>query len=311
MSSPTEYAFDDDLYQSSEPRGTKSDQDALQPTSKGLAVGSTPYLAEGRNEEKELAGFRIQRIMRWVGYGLFILYWVDVGYILYPPEFTNIVWEYQAMGDLVRLVPTLAISLILIFYGETADRKKIERVLLLLLSWATVLIAVFHLLMVPLTLVNAARISTQNNEQISTQVNQQKRQLEATQEQLEQATPEDLATLIPVPDEQGNLPNAPTTPEEAKTQVITRIGAARQAADTQAQNARENLRDNLLKNTAKIVIEAAIGAGILIYTWALTKWARHRKSYGRNAETLAIANQGKRLRKNSKAGKQSRKRRSV
>ena len=103
----------------------QGNQVILQPTSKSFSTISVEKSKENdADKETDLAGFRIRRIMRWVGYGLFILYCVDVGYILYPPEFTNIVWEYQAMGDLVRLVPTLAISFILIFYGETADRKK-------------------------------------------------------------------------------------------------------------------------------------------------------------------------------------------
>ncbi len=247
----------------------------------------------------DLAGFRIRRMMRWVGYGLFILYWVDVAYVLYPPEFTNIVWEYQAMGDLVRLVPTLLLSLILIFYGETADRRKLERRVLQILSWFVLVMAVLYLFMVPLTAVNTARISKQNNEQISTQVNQQKLQLEATQEQLEQASSAQLETLVPVPDEAGALPDAPTTPEEAKEQILTRLGDARRAADDQATEARENLRENLVKNTFKIIVEASIGAFALVYIWALTRWARQLKSYGRNTEALKAAKQGKRSKKKS------------
>lgn len=252
----------------------------------------------------DIGGFRIRRIMRWVGYGLFLLYWVDVAYILYPPDFTNIVWEYQAMGDLVRLVPTLLLSLILIFYGETEDRRKIERPVLKILSWSILLIALFHLLMVPLTLVNASRISNQNNQEISTQVNQQKKQLEATRQQLEQASSEQLESLIPVPDERGALPNAPETPEEAKAQVITRLGEARRSAEDQAASARKNLKENLLKNTAKILLEAGIGAFVLTYIWALTKWARQLKSYGRNNQEIQAATDGKRRRKVKETGSQ-------
>lgn len=255
-----------------------------------------------QNASVDLAGFRIRRIMRWVGYGLFILYWVDVAYILYPPEFTNIVWEYQTMGDMVRLVPTLLLSLVLIFYGETADRRKIERRVLQVLSWFILMIAVIYFLMVPLTAVNTARISKQNNEQISTQVNQQKLQLEATQEQLEQSSSAQLETLVPVPDEAGDLPDAPTTPEEAREQILKRLGDARRAADDQAAQARENLRDNLVKNTFKIIVEAAVGAFALVYIWALTKWARKLKFYGRNTEAINVAQQDERKQKSSKTG---------
>ena len=131
MNSSTENMFEDTSHQSAASSPQSSDDypfcpeskdvhnidNLFQPISTDSAFSSSPYVENNRDEGKDLAGFRIRRIMRWVGYGLFILYWVDVGYILYPTEFTNIVWEYQAMGDLVRLVPTLAISFILIFYG--------------------------------------------------------------------------------------------------------------------------------------------------------------------------------------------------
>ena len=300
-----------------------SESIASNPNQTGISVagGGKNSSHENPSSAEPIAGtdigsFRIRRIMRWVGYGLFLLYWVDVAYILYPPEFTNIIWEYQIMGDLVRLVPTLLLSLILIFYGETADRRKIERRVLQLLSWFVLVIAVLYFFMVPLTAVNTARISKQNNEQISTQVNQQKLQLEATQEQLEQASAAQLESLVPVPDEAGDLPDAPTSPEEAKEQILTRIGDARRAADSQAAQARENLKDNLIKNTFKIIAEAAIGSFALVYIWALTKWARKLKSYGRNTEAMDAAKQGKRSRKSSNTGlllpgKGRKKRRSV
>lgn len=246
------------------------------PASNGSsASNSSPAL------NPDLVGSKTRRILRWVGYGLLSLYLVDIIYILFPPEFTNIVWEYQTMGNVAQLVPALLLAILLIFYGETADRARIERQVLRVISWATILFAVFYFLMIPLTGINSLRINRDNNSQISTQVNQQKLQLEATEEQLDQATEEQLASLVPVPDEAGNLPNAPTTPQEAKEQILTRVGEARRAADDQARQARENLKQNLIKNSLKIAAEALVASFALVYIWRLTAWARRLESYGR------------------------------
>ncbi len=253
-----------------------------------------------------IGGVKTQRMLRWLGYGLFILYVVDVGYVLFPPEFTNMVWEYQTMGSLAQIVPALLISVLLIFFGETVNRDRIERQTLRVLSWITLVFAVLYFLMIPLTAVNALRINRENNSQISTQVNQQKLQLEATQEQLEQATQEQLASLIPVPDEAGSLPDAPNTPEEARDQILTRVGEARRAADDQAKEAKANLKANLIKNSVKIAAEALVAACALVYVWHLTAWARRLESYGRRTQTAAAGpaqsgpdgpNQGKRRRR--------------
>jgi hypothetical protein len=92
-------------------------------------------------------------------------------------------------------------------------------------------------------------------------------------------------------------------------------GDARRAADDQAAEARENLRKNLVKNTFKIIVEAAIGSFALVYIWALTRWARQLKSYGRNTEAYNAAKQGKRSRKSAITGLalpgKGRKRRSI
>jgi hypothetical protein len=247
-----------------------------------LTPGIEPLHRQGSDaEDINQYGVRSRRILRWVGYGLLTLYLVDILYVLWPPDFTNVVWEYQTMGDLARLVPALLLSLVFIFYGETTERRQFERQILRLISWAALLFAALYFLMVPLTAINSIRINRENNAQISSQVSQQKQQLAATEAQLEQATPEQLESLVPTPDAAGNLPNAPTTPEEAKEQVLTRVGEAKRAAETQASEARANLKENLIKNSIKITAEAFVAGFALIYIWALTPWARQLESYGR------------------------------
>jgi len=216
---------------------------------------------------------------RRIGYSLLALCLVDLIYVLFPPEFTNPVWEYQTVGDLIKLVPVPLLAMMLLFYGETALRSKLERLALRILSWTTLGVGVLLLLMIPLVVSDAARINRFNNTQITTQVTQQTIQLDATKKQLEQATQGQLASLVPQPDKAGNLPDMPKTPAQAKTQILINIDRAKTQAQTQADEARGNVRRNLLKNTIKLTVESFISGFTFVYIWIRTDWARRAESY--------------------------------
>jgi hypothetical protein len=231
--------------------------------------------------------FQTVLILRTVGYGLLLLSSIDLIYVIVPPDLTNPVWEYQTVGDLVKLIPVPLLAFMLVFQGDTIARSRLERHALRLISWVMLIIGIFLLLLIPLTIADALRINQFNNDQISIQVNQQQQQLEATKSQLQRATPDQLQNLVPVPDRNGKLPDAPKSPEEAKTQILKNIARAKDQANTQAIAARANLRRNLLKNTFKLAIESLIGGVIFIYIWSITAWARNFASYTQEASVVS------------------------
>jgi hypothetical protein len=234
---------------------------------------SVQVLPSGLNPIKTL------RILRSIGYGLLLLASIDLLYIIFPPEFTKPIWEYQTVGDLVRLIPVPMLAFMFVFYGETVGRKKIERPILKLLSWSTLVFGVLCILLIPLTVVNTLRIGQYNNEQINTQITQQKQQLTNTKSQLEKASDDQLQQLIQVPSADPNpLQNLPKTTTEAKNKVLSNIEVAQKKADEQAFAARKNVEQNLMKNSIKIVLEALVGGFLFLYSWYVTDWARRRYS---------------------------------
>lgn len=217
------------------------------------------------------------RLARVVGYGLLLLSFVDFLYVLIPADFMDPVWEYQFAGDLVKLVPVPLLALVLVFWGDNVERQDMEWPILRLLSWLTLIFSVTLFLLIPLTVANTLRIHQFNNEQISTQVNQQRQQIEATRTQLEQATPQQLQSLIPTPDERGQLPNAPTSPEDARTQILDNLNQAKEQAAAQADQARANVKQNLIKNSLKLIAESFLGSVLFLYAWLVSRWARRGK----------------------------------
>jgi len=257
--------------------------DHRDPTSPSPPLPSPPPLTS-------LPFGQLVRLARVAGYGLLLMSFVDFLYVLIPPDLMDPVWEYQFTGDLVKLIPVPLLALVLVFWGEASDRQKAERSLLQFLSWLTLLFSVVLFLLIPLTLANTIRIHRYNNEQINTQVTQQQQQIDATRSQLERATPEQLQQLVPVPDENGQLPQAPDSPEQAKAQILDGLTKSREQATSQAQQARANVRQNLIKNTLKLTIESLIGSLLFFYTWLVTRWARHPKSYIQSEAAMPTAN---------------------
>lgn len=214
------------------------------------------------------------RLARVAGYGLLLISFVDFLYVLIPADFMDPVWEYQFAGDLVKLVPVPLLALILVFGGDAVERQEVEWPILKVLSWLTLFFSVTLFLLVPLTAANTLRLHRFNNEQISTQVNQQRQQIEATRTQLEQATPQQLQSLVPTPNEQGQLPNAPASPEEAKAQILDNLNQAKDQAAAQAAQARANVKQNLIKNSLKLIAESILGSLMFLYAWLISRWAR-------------------------------------
>jgi len=217
------------------------------------------------------------RLARVVGYGLLLMSLVDFLYVLIPADFMDPVWEYQFAGDLVKLVPVPLLALVLVFWGDNVERQDIEWPILKFLSWLTLIFSITLFLLIPLTAANTLRIHRFNNEQISTQVNQQRQQIESTRTQIEQATPQQLQSLVPTPDAQGQLPNAPASPEDARAQILDNLNQAREQATAQANQARANVKQNLIKNSLKLIAGSFLGSFLFLYAWLVSRWARRGK----------------------------------
>lgn len=215
-------------------------------------------------------------IARLIGYGLMMMGFIDLLYILIPPQLANPVWEYQAIGDIVKLVPVPILALLLVFAGEKSTRHKLELKLLTVLSWLTLVISILFFLLLPLIVTNSFKIDRFNNTQITTEVKQQKQKLDATQKQVQNMDGEQLKFFIPTPDKIGSLGSLPNSPAQAKTSISANLERAKAKADAQAAEARKNVTANLVKNTFRLFAEALIAGVIFLMFWSRTDWARQR-----------------------------------
>ena len=217
-------------------------------------------------------------LARKLGYGLLIISLIDFIFIFIPPQFLNPVWEYKIIGDIIKLVPLPMFALLLIFVGERTNRRPLEKLPLKILSWMTLVTAIFFFLLLPLIITDYVRIDRFNNSQISNEINLQKRKLTATLEQVAQLNAQQIEDLIPKREDNGTIGSIPETPEEARENIVNNIERAKSQADERATNARKNVTLNLTKNSVKLFLQSLLAAVLYLLLWTSTKWARISKS---------------------------------
>ncbi|MEC4985425.1 MAG: HpsJ family protein, partial [Oscillatoria sp. PMC 1076.18] len=222
----------------------------------------------------EIVTQRSASIMHLLGYGFLILSLFDFMQIIFPPEFKNPIWEFQAIGQLVERVPIPLLGLLFIFYrnsGELITKKQIY--LLRVLSWLSLLIGIFYLLIIPLGIGNTFRINRANNSQINNQIIQQQQQLEQLQSQVENATEAQLQNFLASLNQQGTTPQIDNT-KDFKQQLLTQLNNNQTQIKKQGENTRKNQQLNLMKNSVKWNLGALVSSFLFIWLWHLTRWVR-------------------------------------
>ena len=217
------------------------------------------------------------RILRWVGYGLLVLFLFDLVEIFVPSRFMNPVWEFQTMGTLVERAAVPLIAFALVFFGESKSRSQLERPVLKSLSWLALLYGLVMLLLVPLGVVNTLRIDRQNNAQITTQVTQQMTQIKQVKDQMAKATTkEKMQEFLSLLDSQGRVPDIQDSQqlEEVTKNFSSFITQTENSLKSQAETTRSSKRLALLKNSVKWNLGALVSGSLFLLIWRFTSWAR-------------------------------------
>ncbi|MEH2379711.1 MAG: HpsJ family protein [Nostoc sp.] len=173
--------------------------------------------------------------LRFIGYILLILSFIDVVNIFIPFQFTNPVWEFQMIGALVEHAPLPLIGSMLVFFGEMNYRRQVEIYLLNFISWAALLAGILFLLLLPLGINNTWRIDNQNRMQITNHSSQEMTQIQQIKNVLSKATTnQDINQIIKSLNPQENTPEL-KNPQEVKSQLLSQIWQLEKNTNNQAQ----------------------------------------------------------------------------
>ena len=195
-------------------------------------------------------------VFRLIGYGLLGFALFDIINILIPPRFLNAAWEFEMVRSLVERVPVPLLGTGLVLLG---DKNQGLRKTLSILS---LIAGVLFLLMVPLCINDGLRIYQQKGAEINNQASQQLTQLAQAKTQVSRATTEkdinDILTNLNL----KVISSEVNTPEEIKSNLLTRIQEVEKTVNSQANKNRQNISFTLIKNTLKLIVQALI-AGVV------------------------------------------------
>ncbi len=198
-------------------------------------------------------------LFRLAGYCLLALSLLDILAIFIPLGFTNPVWEFQLVNQLVERVPVPLLGLVLVLIGEQSFR------IFKFLSSASLVVGVLFLLLIPLSISSALRIEQQNNSQLSqktTQIQQLKQELNAAN------TPTQITQVLTRLNPQAATAKI-ADPQAVKKQVLEKLTQAEQIGKQQAAQQANN-SFSLLKNAVKLVLGSLVSGTVFLIVWRKT-----------------------------------------
>jgi hypothetical protein len=180
------------------------------------------------------------------------------------------VWEFETMGAIVERIPVPLLALGFIFFGDSQLRGQWERLLLKVLSWASLAFAVFLVLLIPFWgIISSSRINNQTVNQMTAQYDVRSQQLNELEAQLNEASPDDVATFLQ--DQGVELEELEAAPKE---QMLMQLTQAKTRVQKEFENQQTSQRNTLIKSSLKWNLSALISSVLFAYVWHLTRWAR-------------------------------------
>jgi uncharacterized membrane protein len=215
-------------------------------------------------------------LVRLAGYGILVLWLIDLVTFFTPPRFTNPVWEFETMGKLVDSVGWALVAFVMIFFGEDNYRLRLELPLLKILSWMCLGVAILYFVMLPLGLANTWRINNLNNVEVGNQLAQRIAPLEQVQAKLnENLSDAELVEVFKKLLPPNTNVSEVKSPRESKEKLLENLNTstAKIKADFDAVRTR-NFRQ-LVKNSVKWNLGTAICAVLFIYMWRISGFYRN------------------------------------
>ncbi len=224
-----------------------------------------------RNEWSSVSMFRL------VGYGLLSFSLIDLVSVLSQVQLAAIPSIYQTLGTIVERFPLPLLGVMLIFSGEKNCRQAWERKPLRVLSWASLVIGIFLLLLIPIILGVSIQMSLQAEVEVNAQTDQQLTQLQKTETQISQATTQDLTYFLERLRQQSQTTPEIKDPQALKERLLIDVTQSKQTIKNQAEMTRANQRKALLRDSTKWSLGALIAGVTFIYLWRFSRWTRRKR----------------------------------
>lgn len=211
--------------------------------------------------------------IRVIGYVFLAFFLFDFIDTLIPLRLTNPTWKFQTFGALVEKVPVLFLAYTMIYLGRNFGRKRLEKLLLSVITWLALIFGLVYLLMIPISIINTNRLLTLNHQQtlqLDIQIVQVKKaqtnlKTTNTQSELQQILSRDLGNNTAIP----KLENSEQV-KTLKNRLSTVITDGELKLKEQAQSLKD-VRLELFKKSVKWNLGSLVSAALLFYIWKAAK----------------------------------------
>ncbi|MDX2256379.1 MAG: HpsJ family protein [Pseudanabaenaceae cyanobacterium bins.39] len=215
-------------------------------------------------------------LVRFVGYGLLIMSISNFADALLPPRFgQDATWEFTALGKVSGSSPVTIIGLVLIFYGEATARSPFGKTILKILSWLSLVLSIFYVIMTLIGISASIRINNENNAQASLASTQQINQFNVAKENLKNTDDTNLQRVAEfIQQRSPNLQLNRSNPTELRAQLNAEIAKSEAQIKATLEESKNRAFRQLIKQSGKSLFESLVSAVILFGIWNQTKWTR-------------------------------------
>ncbi|OIP75208.1 MAG: hypothetical protein AUK48_08005 [Oscillatoriales cyanobacterium CG2_30_44_21] len=230
-------------------------------------------------------------LLRFAGYGLLLLALSNFAEALLPPRFgQSATWEFDTLGKLVGTSPVPIIALILIFYGESTARSAFGKNILKILSWFSLVLSIFYVVMTLIGVSAAIRINNDNETQASFVLSEQSKQLSAAKENLKNTNDTNLLRATELIERRSpNLKLDKSNPTVLRGQLEAEINKSEGEVKAKVAETKATAFRQLIKRAAKSYFEAIVSAAILFGIWNQTKWTRSNVKRKKKSSKVATS----------------------
>ncbi|MEL6495837.1 MAG: HpsJ family protein [Cyanobacteria bacterium J06623_7] len=232
------------------------------------------------SQKPQLLGIDLTRSLpslRIVGYGLLLLWLLDLLALFYPLQPLDPVWGFQTLGQLVERVGVLFIALGLVLLGDIQRRQKWEIAGLQIIVRGILLMAIIYLSLIPLGIGNTVRIARLTSQQLQAEAQTQISNL--TQYHSAIAASQEISDVRQFIERLGGETQNNSSSLVNLKQRANRLFKAQvkeiRAQATQNSSARKS---NLIKRSLKWNIGALISGCLLLLLWSGNSWLTKVKS---------------------------------
>ena len=203
-------------------------------------------------------------LLRLAGFGLLVLVAFDFVHSLLPAHPRSTVWQFFLLSTSVDRLPMLVLGLVLLFYGERNERGPVEMLLLKGLSYFSLVLGVWFLLLIPLGVVNAQFLMRGIDAEASNRLAQFRDYITKSAESSQPDSAQPSAV--------GSQP-----PKDADAGAAAK---AEGAFESQVEALRSTKRLEIYKTAIKGSLAASLAVFLFFRIWHRTRWTCRPEDQG-------------------------------